>query len=590
MALAVKLDNHTSAPMMYLLHHALNVMSGSGPLGKGELILNAILQVTGAQSGILEWGTDLKPNKVVNSSNPTLLVWLDELHNSGKCATAGRYFARTWQPDAYSRLSLCWVDEPNSELLQSIDEDQFVLRLICQLLSNLQKLEVGQYATQRAMKFHAILAETLEWLSHLEHEKQHSFSDESVFLGLLTRVRIVCEVGSAAIRLFRRDGSHFYWVSQNLLESDLEKALLDKPNTRESILFWNAQEFPNVSFVELSIVTQTGLRARIYLRQRQQQQEPDFSWHNIANAHQLATLTFRSLENIELREDLKLSNQFLAIEREQHKKLIAELDTTQQQLQHTDKLASLGQLAAGVAHEINNPVSFLGSNINTLNSFHSALQGLLVKVQNLQEKNMIELDDSERQVLIDSSDMIDLIGESKEGLGRVKQIVQDLRNFSRNSDVAMQMVDLHQCLDSTLNIMRYEYKHKADIIKHYGDIPLVHCSMGQVNQVFLNILVNAAQAIPDRGVITIKTGFEHTWVYVRIEDNGAGISKENLERIFDPFFTTKPMGSGTGLGLSLSFGIIQRHHGHIEVESELGKGTCFTLRLPVIQPDEDYAP
>ena len=179
-------------------------------------------------------------------------------------------------------------------------------------------------------------------------------------------------------------------------------------------------------------------------------------------------------------------------------------------------------------------------------------------------------------------DIFDLLKESTDGIERVKRIVQDLKDFSHVDEAEWQWVDLHKGIDSTLNVVHNEIKYNAEVIKEYGDIPQVECLAHQLNQVFMNILVNASHAIgPEgHGRITIRTGAQDDMVWIEIADNGKGIAPENVKRIFDPFFTTKPIGKGTGLGLSLSYGIIDKHHGKIEVESEVGKGTTFRIWLP----------
>ena len=171
-----------------------------------------------------------------------------------------------------------------------------------------------------------------------------------------------------------------------------------------------------------------------------------------------------------------------------------------------------------------------------------------------------------------------------EGINRVKKIVQDLKDFSHIDETEMQWTDVHDGIDSTLNIVNNEIKYKAKVVKQYGDIPEIECIASQINQVFMNILVNAAHSIESEGTIKIITGYKDTdWVWIKISDSGKGIEKENIKRIFDPFYTSKPVGEGTGLGLSLSYSIIEKHHGHIEVESEVDKGTSFTIWLPVQQ-------
>ncbi len=266
------------------------------------------------------------------------------------------------------------------------------------------------------------------------------------------------------------------------------------------------------------------------------------------------------------------------------------LQDAQRQLIQSEKLASMGQLAAGVAHEINNPISFVQSNFSSLAEYVDDLlaidaayrevegqlgsqhQPAFERVRQLKQK-------ADFDFIV--QDLRKLVGESREGLERVSKIVHDLKNFARADDGDWQWVDLHQGIDSTLNIVANEIKYKAEVVREYGQIPQVHCISSQINQVFMNLLVNAAQAIGEHGHITIHTGSAEQQVWVEVKDDGSGIPPENFKRIFDPFFTTKPIGDGTGLGLSICWGIIQRHNGKIEVESELGKGTTFRMTLPI---------
>jgi signal transduction histidine kinase len=180
-------------------------------------------------------------------------------------------------------------------------------------------------------------------------------------------------------------------------------------------------------------------------------------------------------------------------------------------------------------------------------------------------------------------DIPSLLKESQDGLTRVTRIVQDLKDFSHVDESNWQQANLEQGIDSTLNVVSNEIKYKAEVVKQYAGLPSVECMPSQLNQVFMNLLMNAAQAIDQKGTITIRTGKSGEEVWVEIEDTGKGISPENINRIFDPFFTTKPIGKGTGLGLSLSYGIVQKHHGRIEVKSQVGKGSVFRVSLPVQQ-------
>ena len=269
----------------------------------------------------------------------------------------------------------------------------------------------------------------------------------------------------------------------------------------------------------------------------------------------------------------------------------AMLEEAQDQLIQSEKLASIGQIAAGVAHEINNPVGFVSSNLGTLESYLQRVFGLL--------DAYIAADDAapgpptealaRARRLRDShdfaflrGDIVALLGESRDGLARVKGIVQDLKDFSRTGgEEAWEMADLHAVLESTLNIVRSELKRKARIEIHFGELPKVECVPSRLGQVFINLLVNAGQALGAEGKVTLSTGVEGSQVWIRVEDTGCGISEENLSRIFDPFFTTKPVGEGTGLGLSVSYAIVMKHGGLIDVESEIGRGTRFTVHLPI---------
>lgn len=272
------------------------------------------------------------------------------------------------------------------------------------------------------------------------------------------------------------------------------------------------------------------------------------------------------------------------------KELNTKLSDAQNKLMQSEKLASIGQLAAGVAHEINNPIGFIFSNFGTLEQY---LQDLFEMLDAYEESEPGLQDPTTRQRLqklrkdldIDylKDDIPNLMRESRDGIQRVRKIVQDLKDFSRvDARQEWESVNLHHGIDSTLNIVNNEIKYKADVVKEYGDLPEVQCLPSEMNQVFMNLLVNAAHAITaERGTITIRTGTEDTNAWIEVADNGQGIAPENLQRIFDPFFTTKPVGKGTGLGLSLSYGIVQKHQGRMEVRSEVGQGTTFRVTLPL---------
>ncbi len=255
-----------------------------------------------------------------------------------------------------------------------------------------------------------------------------------------------------------------------------------------------------------------------------------------------------------------------------------ELKAAQAQLLQSEKMASIGQLAAGVAHEINNPIGYVCANVNALSAYVSDLLTLAVSGPAALAKPL-DLD-------FLAEDLPDLLRETREGLDRVTKIVSDLKDFSRvDTSDAWEQADLLAGLESTLNIVQNEVKYKASIERQLVALPAISCRPSEINQVFMNLLVNAAQAIPERGVIRLASGFDAQQVWVEVADTGKGMSAEVRQRIFEPFFTTKPVGQGTGLGLSLSYSIVQKHHGRIDVDSEPGRGTCFRITLPRQQPD-----
>ena len=269
------------------------------------------------------------------------------------------------------------------------------------------------------------------------------------------------------------------------------------------------------------------------------------------------------------------------------KEINSRLEEAQNQLLQSEKMASIGQLAAGVAHEINNPVGFVNSNLTSLKRY---VDGLLKLVATYEASEGTLAPEQQRLVAIVKKevdleylreDLPSLLSESADGLGRVKRIVQDLKDFSRVDNADWSEADLNAGLDSTLNVVNSEVKYKAEIRKEYGALPPVRCLAAQLNQVFMNFIVNAAHAIEEHGVITLSSGHSGNWVWVEVADTGCGMSPEVQKRIFEPFYTTKPVGKGTGLGLSLSFSIVQKHKGMIKVKSETGKGSALRIWIPV---------
>ncbi len=272
--------------------------------------------------------------------------------------------------------------------------------------------------------------------------------------------------------------------------------------------------------------------------------------------------------------------------------LNAELKATQSQMLQREKMASIGQLAAGVAHEINNPIGFVSSNLRSLDKYIKKLTDYLemleiqFKKQLPEEWEAIKVERRKMKIDFLIEDYADLIEESLDGSERVRKIVQNLKTFSRVDQAEEQLADLNECLESTIAIVWNEIKYKATLEKELADLPDIHCNPQELNQVFTNILVNAAQAIEKDGVINIRSWLDDDVVKISFQDNGSGILPENQEKIFEPFFTTKPVGEGTGLGMSISYEIVKKHGGDIQLESVVGQGTTFTLSFP-LHPKEN---
>lgn len=296
------------------------------------------------------------------------------------------------------------------------------------------------------------------------------------------------------------------------------------------------------------------------------------------------------------RTDIRAAQQELEARFEELRETNRKLEETQNQLLQQDKMASIGQLAAGVAHEINNPVGFVSSNLNTLRGHVDELFELSAAYESVLDApadtaRREALDQTLERVEIDylREDLPQLLDECSDGLARVKKIVQDLKDFSRVDQADWQDADLNAGLESTLNVVRHEVKYKAEVVRHLQPLPRVQCLAGQLNQVFMNLIVNAVHAIAERGTLTLSSGTEGAWVWVEVADTGCGMSEDVQRRIFEPFFTTKEVGKGTGLGLSLSFSIVQKHGGALQVWSRPGEGSRFRVWVPIGGP-ESLAP
>lgn len=313
--------------------------------------------------------------------------------------------------------------------------------------------------------------------------------------------------------------------------------------------------------------------------------------------------------NLELEERVRRRTYQLQDSNDELRDINQQLQSTQKQLVQSEKLASIGQLAAGVAHEINNPVGFLASNLNTLQTYSQVYQSFVemslalsndigsgagLDNEALRERIVNQGAQLRSLALKEDLDFINedigsLVKESLEGANRVTDIVAGLKSFSRQADDERKPESLNEAILNTLKLANNGIKYKCEVITEMGDVPKVCCNIGQMNQVILNLLVNATHAVDQGGKIIIRSGVDGQLAWFSVEDNGCGIDEMNLNRLFDPFFTTKPVGEGTGLGLSLSHGIICDHEGDIEVTSEPGKGSTFKVILPLQSSNECVA-
>jgi two-component system NtrC family sensor kinase len=283
--------------------------------------------------------------------------------------------------------------------------------------------------------------------------------------------------------------------------------------------------------------------------------------------------------------------------RESNKQLesaVKKLKLQQSQLVQSEKMASLGLLAAGVAHEINNPVGFIQSNLATLGQYLEVMKNLIGVYRSLAECMTKEGVNEARQKIFDIEaiekeedltyileDTEALIAESRNGTARISEIVKGLKSFSRAEGEKPRDADINECIESTLKMVWNEIKYHCEVEKDFGEIPHLMCFSGELSQVFVNLLTNAAQTISGSGKIRVATALVDEQIEIRVTDIGSGIDPEHLADLFSAFFTTKPEGQGTGLGLSISYSIVEKHGGSITVESEKGKGSTFIIRLPL---------
>jgi signal transduction histidine kinase len=271
---------------------------------------------------------------------------------------------------------------------------------------------------------------------------------------------------------------------------------------------------------------------------------------------------------------------------------VSALEEAQEQLVQSEKMASIGQLAAGVAHEINNPIGFSLSNLTTLSEYIASF----IKLDEIVVSNIPALADhvlatqyqayrKEEDIDFVITDLKELLGDTIKGLNRVSAIVANLKKVTHAGELEMELGDVNNIIEESIKVVWSELKYNMEVEKQFTNLPMVLCHPGEIHQVLMNLFLNASHACEDKGLLTIKTSTKEAkgqqWAVIEVMDNGKGMPREVRKKIFDPFFTTKPVGVGTGLGLSVSFGIIEKHEGTIKVASEEGVGTTFTISLPL---------
>tara|TARA_R110001592_G_scaffold181747_1_gene424603 strand:+ start:23413 stop:25305 length:1893 start_codon:yes stop_codon:yes gene_type:complete len=453
-------------------------------------------------------------------------------------------------------------------------------------------------------KKHSIWLESLAWLNDLGSQEYSDKELEELYKTALFQLKMLVRADHAEAFLAEEDGSLKVLISHSDKDKDISQELIEiltddsviknlEKQKSFSLVCSDNQKVKDLNMSTLNIYPlffQKKLKL-VLLVSRNTNNFDD-------NETMIATLFSEGLEHIIVRmyflRAMRHQNAYLKKEKLEQQILISKLRDVQEQLLQNEKMASIGQLAAGVAHEINNPVGYVNSNINSLDGYITDIYDVLDLYQALEET--VPEDNEQRKEIkvlkadIDfdfiRTDMKELLSESKEGVLRVKQIVKDLKDFSHADEAEWQLTDIEKGIDSTLNIVHNELKYKAKIHKDYGKIPEVECNPSQINQILMNLMVNAGHAIDEQGSITLITRqLDDKHVYIEVLDTGKGIPQENLTKIFDPFFTTKPVGQGTGLGLSLSYSIAEKHGGALSVESVVGEGTTFRLTLPIKKVD-----
>jgi two-component system NtrC family sensor kinase len=336
---------------------------------------------------------------------------------------------------------------------------------------------------------------------------------------------------------------------------------------------------------EVELIARVRHHSRAHLNQIQR----DAAYRQLAASRQQLVIANADLESA-LKERMIAEHAL----QQRNAELVAlnhKLGDAQHQLLQAEKMASVGQLAAGVAHEINNPIGFVASNLSSLKTYLQDIFRMLEAYEHLEASIPITNSHLPKLAALKQSmqlgfvrdDTTSLLDECVDGVARIAKTVQDLKDFSHVDRADWQRVNIHDNIESSLNVVQHELRQRAGVVKQFGELPRVECLPFQLNQVFLNLLINAYQAIDKRGTITIRTERDGERVRVHITDTGKGIAANEIEHIFEPFYTTKPVGGNPGLGLSSAYSIVKHHGGSIAVTSAPGKGATFTVTLPIEQ-------
>jgi two-component system NtrC family sensor kinase len=485
-----------------------------------------------------------------------------------------------------------WEDVRAGQSLDVLDQDDQYRCCGGELLSVRKSIQVLEQSGERYLLVRAVLTQS----EHVAQDAlEHTLSELRATLESTSNGILVIDWNGkidSMNRLFGKlwaipddllnwqDDAHILdFIVSNVLESELLlarlRAIVDKGETQDLLHLRDGRVFEVTSRPQY-------LGEQIIGRV--------FGFQDITQRTRAEEALLESRHLLEARvqsrtADLNAANETLLLEKEQQTVLIRRLEEAQNQLLQSERMASIGQLAAGVAHEINNPVGFVNSNLGSLTRYVGNMLQLLSVYEQaegaLSGPALLAIEQLKKDIDVEflRDDVISLLAESLDGLKRITRIVQDLKNFSHVDESERQWADLEVGLESTLRVVWNELKYKAEVLKEFAGLPEIECFPSQLNQVFMNLLINASHAIDGRGTITIRTGHDETQVWVEVQDTGKGIKPENLGRIFEPFFTTKPVGQGTGLGLSLSYGIVKKHDGRIEVKSELGQGSTFRVVL-----------